>query len=89
MQSSHVPQLHSHNDRRISTHPKALKRCSRDLRAINVSDTVIVASRLSGAVEHHTASSHAIRSPALFPEVHPMHEPCVVQQLSAKINSPM
>ena len=31
---------------------------------VTVSDTVIVASRLSGADEHHTASSHAIRSPA-------------------------
>ena len=44
--------------------PKALKPCSLALQVITVSSTTIVACRQSGADEHHTASSYAIRSPA-------------------------
>ena len=60
----------------VKRDPPTLTPCSRGLRVITVSATVIVASRQSGADGHHTASS-TLFSAQLFPGVRSTHDPCI------------
>ena len=71
--------------------PRALKPCSRDLRVITVSDIVMVASKLSAADEHHTASSHEMGNPAFSRSSFQAQagDNAIIQHLSAKSKSPM
>ena len=62
--SCQTPLLSRSGHQKVIHTPKALKPCSLGVRVITVSSTSISATKQSGADVHHTASFHAIRSPA-------------------------